>query len=166
MPPMRTKRTSAPANAASIAAGSNGGSATASFAQLVAPAQDEPRRAGGVGKTLGGRSAEGAREQGARSRVGLAETDADLETGSPDEPLDELGGGGAGPGLDAGDGRLRDARAAAKVGLGESGPLAGLADEAAEDHHAIVWPIGYTPRLPPTYNSRREDETSCEQPRS
>ncbi len=138
MPPMRTKRTSAPANAASIAAGSNGGSATASSVQLAAPAQDEPRGASGIGKTLGGRSAEGAREQGARSRVGLAETDADLETGGPDEPLDEFGGGGAGPGLDTGDGRLRDTRAAAKVDLGESGPLTGLADEVAQNHHAIV----------------------------
>lgn len=68
----------------------------------------------------------------------MTETDADLETGRPDELFDEVGGRGADAGLDAGDRRLRNAGPAAQVGLGEPGPLARLADEIAENHPPVI----------------------------
>ena len=121
----------------------------ASFAQLAPAVQDELRGAGGVGWTLGGRSTEGSGEQGAGLEVGLAEADADLEAGSPDEPLDHVGGRGAGSGLDAGDGRLRYGGPVAQLGLREPGPPARFADEITEDHgslYSLLAIIGYSGR--------------------
>ena len=118
-------------NAVSMVAGSNGGSAMAWLTDLLPAAQNEVRGAGRVGETFRGRSEEGAVEQGAGLAVGFTETDANLESGGPDQPFDHVGRGGARTGFDAADRRLRYSRAMAQCRLCKPRAPARLADEIA-----------------------------------
>ena len=84
-------------------------SATVPLAQLLPAPQDEPCRPGSVGQAFGGCFPKSLREQRRGVRVGFAEADPDLESRGADEPLDHVGGRGAGASFDTGDRRLRHA---------------------------------------------------------
>ena len=102
------------------------------------PAKHEPGRPGGVREPFGGGAPQGPLEQRVGGGVGLAERDADLEAGRPHETLREVGGRDAGSGLYPPDRRRRDARAPGQLRPGESGPLAGFANEMRDGHDALI----------------------------
>ena len=113
-------------------------SATVPLAQLLPAPQDEPCRPGSVGQAFGGCFPKSLREQRRGVRVGFAEAAPDLESRGADEPLDHVGGRGAGASFDTGDRRLRHAGPAAQFRLCPSGTLARLADEIPEDHLPLL----------------------------
>ena len=106
--------------------------------QGATPAKHEPGRPGGVREPFGGGAPQGPLEQRVGGGVGLAERDADLEAGRPDETLREVGGWGTGSGLYPPDRRRRDARAPGQLRPGESGPLAGFVNEMRDGHDALI----------------------------